>query len=131
MKLSDIKGERALDVIADIIEPIANIAEDEKAKALFKTENVPDGEDAKKYAAKRLKKGVPALIKGHKDDILSVLAAINGKSVEEYANTFGVISLVRDVIELMTDDAFVDLFISAQTEKPSGSVQEATEAPEA
>ena len=28
MKLSDIKGERTLDVIADIIDPIANIAED-------------------------------------------------------------------------------------------------------
>lgn len=131
MRLSDIKGERALDVIADIIEPIANIAEDEKAKALFKVENLPEGEDSKKYATKRLKKGVPALIKGHKDDILSILAAINGKSVEEYANTFGIVSLVRDVIDLMTDDSFVDLFISAQTEKPSGSVQEATEAPEA
>lgn len=31
MKLSDIKGERTLEVIADIINPIANIAEDETA----------------------------------------------------------------------------------------------------
>ena len=35
MKLSKIKGERVFDVIADIIDPIANIAEDKVAAALF------------------------------------------------------------------------------------------------
>ena len=38
MKLSAIHGERVFDVIADIIEPIANIAGDEKASAMFRRE---------------------------------------------------------------------------------------------
>ena len=38
MRLSDIKGDRVFDVIADIIDPIANIASDETASALFKRE---------------------------------------------------------------------------------------------
>ena len=38
MKLSDVKGERTIEVIAEIIDPIANIAEDEEASAMFKRE---------------------------------------------------------------------------------------------
>ena len=43
MKLSDVKGDRTLEVIADLIEPICTIAEDENAAALFKREQLPDG----------------------------------------------------------------------------------------
>ena len=43
MKLSKIKGERVFDVIADIINPIANIAEDKEAAALFQRQKLPDG----------------------------------------------------------------------------------------
>ena len=55
MKLSDIKGERTLDVIAEVIEPIANIAEDEKTAALFKREKLPEGENATTFLLKRIK----------------------------------------------------------------------------
>lgn len=30
MKLSDVKGDRVIDVIADVIEPISNIAQDKE-----------------------------------------------------------------------------------------------------
>ena len=40
MKLSDIKGERTLDVIAEIIDPVANIAEDKAASDLFQKKNL-------------------------------------------------------------------------------------------
>jgi hypothetical protein len=45
MKLSKIKGERAFDVIADIIDPIANIAEDKVAAALFQRQKLPDADE--------------------------------------------------------------------------------------
>ena len=45
MRLSDVKGERTLDVIADIIDPIANIAEDKEASELFTRKKLPDGMD--------------------------------------------------------------------------------------
>ena len=43
MKLSDIKGDRTLEVIADLVDPIANIAEDEDTFALFRREKLPAG----------------------------------------------------------------------------------------
>jgi hypothetical protein len=36
MRLSEIKGEQALDVLADLLEPIQTIMADDKAKQLFK-----------------------------------------------------------------------------------------------
>lgn len=127
MKLSEIKGERTFDVIADIIDPIANIAEDKECMKLFKKQKPPKGVDARAYAIKRLKKGVPALLRDHKGDIMAIMAAIEGVSVEEYAASLNLAKLTTDVIELATDEAFVDLFISAQKEEAGGT---STAAPE-
>ena len=117
MKLSDIHGERVFDVIADIIDPIANIAEDEKASAMFRREKTPEGMTVKEFAMQRARKALPALLKQHKGDIIDILSAIEGVSAE----------LMRDATELLTDEAFGELFISAQSGKSSGSAQENTE----
>lgn len=127
MKLSDIHGERVFDVIADIIAPIANIAEDEKASAMFRREKIPDGMTAKEFAMQRARKALPALLKGHKGDIIAILASIEGVSAESYKGALNLVKLMRDATELLTDDAFTELFISAQSGKSSGSAQENTE----
>lgn len=127
MKLSDIHGERVFDVIADIIDPIANIAEDEKASAMFRREKIPEGMTAKKFAMQRARKALPALLKGHKDDIISILAAIEGVSTDAYKGALNLVKLMRDAAELLADDAFTALFLSAQSENSSGSAQENTE----
>lgn len=127
MKLSDIHGERVFDVIADIIDPIANIAEDEKASAMFRREKTPEGMTAKKFAMQRARKSLPALLKGHKGDIIAILASIEGVSAESYKGALNFVKLTRDATELLTDDAFSALFLSAQSGKSSGSAQENTE----
>lgn len=127
MKLSDVKGERTLEVIAEIIDPIANIAEDEEASAMFKREKLPEGMAAKEFLIKRARKSLPVLLKGHKSDITAILAAIEGVSAEEYAGALNLVKLVKDCSDLLTDETFVELFISAQSENNSGSVRENTE----
>lgn len=127
MRLSDIQGERVFDVIADIIDPIANIAEDDAASALFKREKLPDGMTAKEFMTQRARKALPALFKGHKGDIIAILAAIEGVSVERYKGALNLVKLMRDATELLTDEAFGALFLSAQSGKSSGSAQENTE----
>lgn len=127
MKLSDVKGERVLEVIADIIDPVANIAEDDAAASLFRREKLPDGMTAKQFILQRARKSVPALLKGHKEDIIAILATICGASPDEYAETLSIPKLMTDFIELMTDDCFTALFISAQSGNSSGSVQADTE----
>ena len=128
MRLSDIKGDRTLEVIAEIIDPIANIAEDEAASAMFKREKLPDGMTAKKFLMKRVRKSLPVLLKGHKADIIAILSAIEGVSAEEYAGALNLVKLVKDCTDLLTDEAFTQLFISAQSETKSGSAQESIEA---
>ena len=126
MRLSDIQGERVFDVIADIIDPIANIAEDETASALFKREKLPEGMTAKEFMTRRVRKALPALLKGHKGDMIAVLAAIEGVSADEYKGTLNFAKLLHDAAELLTDDAFGALFTSAQSEMSSGSARENT-----
>lgn len=124
MRLSDIKGDRVFDVIADIIDPIANIASDETASALFKREKLPEGMTAKSFLLKRARKAVPALLKGHKSDIITVLSTIEGVSADDYRASLTLAKLMKDTAELMTDEAFGELFISAQSGTSSGSAQE-------
>ena len=130
MRLSDIKGDRVFDVIADIIDPIANIASDETASALFKREKLPEGMTAKEFVTQRARKALPALLKGHKGDIIAILASIEGVSAESYKGSLNIVKLMRDTTELLTDEDFGGLFISAQSGTSSGSAQENTEGKE-
>lgn len=127
MKLSDIQGERTIDVIADVIDPICNIAEDKEAAALFRKEKAPEGMEAREFLIKRIRKSAPKLLKRHKKDVVSILSTIKDVSPEEYEKSMNLVSLTKDFIELVTDKAFIELFISAQSGTSSGSAQESTE----
>lgn len=127
MRLSDINGDRVFDVIADIIDPIANIASDETASDLFKREKLPEGMTAKSFLLERARKAVPALLKGHKSDIITVLATIEGVSADDYRSSLTLAKLMQDTAELLTDEAFGELFISAQSGTSSGSAKEIIE----
>lgn len=126
MKLSDIQGDRVFDVIADIIDPIANIAEDKKASAMFRREKLPEGMTAKRFMMQRARKALPVLLKDHKGDIIAILAAIEGVSADAYKDALNLVKLSQDTVELLTDDSFIELFLSAQSENSSGSAQENT-----
>lgn len=117
MKLSDIKGDRVLDVIADIIDPIANIVLDKDVSAMFERKAVPDGMETRDFFAKRMRKGMPVLLKGHKADIIAIMAAIEGVTPEQYAESLDFPKLFTDAMELVTDNAFLDFLSSPETKK--------------
>lgn len=127
MKLSDVKGERTLEVVADLIDPICNIAQDENAAALFHREKLPKGVTPKDFLLQRVKKSAPRLLKDHKSDVVAILAAIEGATPEKYEAGLNLVKLMSDFVELMTDEAFGALFISAQSGTNSGSALENTE----
>lgn len=131
MKLSDIKGDRVLDVIADIIDPIANIVQDEDVAAMFERKAVPEGMDARDFFAKRMRKGMPVLLKGHKADIIAVMAAIEGVTPEQYAASLDFPKLLTDVMELVTDDTLLDFLSSSGTGKDADAPGAASESFEA
>lgn len=114
MKLSEIKGEKTLDVIAELIEPVANIVRD-KDIDIFQRVELPEGEDAKAFTAERLIKGVPQLLKNHKRDLITILAAVQCVEREEYAAQLNLAKLFKDATEILKDEEFIELFISAQS----------------
>lgn len=122
MRLSDIRGERVLDVIADIATPVISIASDEDALAFFKSQPPEEGQTPTEAFAERMKVAAPALMKSHRDDLVTILAALDGVTVEEYVEGMTLGSVLVDVFELLTDEAFED-FLSSQepTQPPSGS----------
>lgn len=117
MKLSDVKGERTLDVIADLIDPIANIAQDKDVSEMFKRQAVPEGMEAREFFAARMRKGMPALLKGHKGDIIAILATIEGVSPDEYTKSLNLAKIIKDFTELVTDEAFLGFLSSSTSEK--------------
>lgn len=131
MKLSVIKGDRVLDVIADIIDPIANMVQDKDVAAMFEYEAVPEGMEARDFFAKRMRKGLPILLKNHKADIIAVMAAIEGVTPGQYAASLDFPKLLTDVMELVTDDAFLDFLSSSETGKGADAPGSASASSEA
>lgn len=129
MKLSDIKGERVFDVIADIIEPVATIAQDEEAVKLFDAKTRPEDMTPWEYFIDRAKVAVPVLMRKYKSEICVIMAAINDVDVDEYINgvenpdyeedndlprytvqPLTVPKLFADVLDLITDSEFISFF---------------------
>lgn len=130
MKLSAVTGDRVFDVIADIIEPIATIAQDEDAIKLFASGDKPEDMTSWEYFVERAKTSIPVLMKKYKKEISEVLAALNGITVEEYVEgipnpkhdedpeneplyevpPLTIPKLFADVLDLVTDSEFVSFF---------------------
>ena len=94
-KLSEIKGEEALDVLAEIIEPAAEIFSDENVKNAVKTE-------------KNKAKAVKIILKDHKKAILALMAALEETPVEEYKPTL--LALPALIIGVLNDPELQSLF---------------------
>lgn len=107
MKLSDIKGEAVFDVIADLTEPVANIAQDKDAASLFQRQQPPKGVEPGDFFIARLKRALPKLLKGHKGDLVAIMSVLHEQTAEEYLENLTMASFVNDILELMTDDEFI------------------------
>ena len=100
MRLSDFKGEEALDVLADIIEPLTEILTDKEIQELSKKKNTP------------VIKFVKPAIKNHKKELMIVLARLNKQTVEEYEKNVSLVTLPIQVLELINDPEVQSLFRS-------------------
>ena len=87
-KLSEVKGEEALDVLAEILEPIVTIINDEEVKAGFET---------------NIAKSVSIALKKYKTEILQIFASINGKPVEETCEEIDILSLPSYLVEILNE----------------------------
>lgn len=107
MKLSQITGDRCFTVIADLIEPVSAIAQDKAAVELFKPKQTPKGKTSQEYFLERMKEGLPNLIRGHKDELVVIMATIEGVSPESYLENLNLASFFKDLLDLFTDEEFL------------------------
>ena len=110
-KLSEYKDEDALDLFADLIDPITDIMGDKEVVNSFTKESKI--------------KGIQMMIKKHKGAVFQCLAILEGIPVEEYH--CDILSLPKTILEIMNDEGLMDFFKSQgqQMEEESfGSVME-------
>lgn len=121
-KLSDYKGDEAIDLFADIVEPLGRIFADKEIQELAKKK------------AKPIEYIKPAL-KNKKAELYQVMARLEGMEVEEYKKTVNGLTFPAQVLTLVNDPTIRSLFTSqSQTEitslASSGSATESIEAKE-
>ena len=104
MRLSDFKGEKAFEVAAGLIAPMAKIAESE----IFKKTNVTSRMELAEII---LKADVMAA-----KEILSILSDI---PTELYVCTGA--EILRDILEAVSDDDFLSLFILPRQKTEDGA----------
>lgn len=116
MKLEEFKNEDAIDLVADLIEPMSKIFTDEDLKKAARE---------KKTRAELVK----IALKNNKEAIVEIMARLEGETVEAYQCT--PISLLASVLELLKDKELLAFFQTQGQEilgRSSGSVTENTEA---
>lgn len=108
MKLSEIKGERAIEVIADLVEPITSIAMDRAIRELFSV--IPkDGETPEEAAARTIKAKIPYLLKHYKKELAQILGTLENKNPED----LNILEIIKGVAEMVSDKPLMQLFSSA------------------
>lgn len=117
MKLSEFKNEEALDVLAEIIEPVFEICKDKEIAEAYKENKILCAS---------------LMLKNHKSAVLAILAALERKKPEEFeCNLF---TLPIRLLEILADKDLVALFTSQSSTgdvTSAGSVSGNTTAAEA
>lgn len=129
MRLSDLTAEQGLEAIANSLEYIGNIVDDDVALELCQKLVPQEGEKYIKVFA-RGAKTAPKLLKTHKDDVIGILAAFELQNVEEYKKKHKLMDVIKGVVDLVNEPEVRQLFFSAPAdaaEEPSGDAQENTE----
>ena len=115
MKLSEIQNEDALDVLADLLDPISKMAVDKSLREALLTQG--------KMAF------IKSAIKNHKSETLEILAILEGVPISEYK--VSLIQIPIKLTELLNDEDLLSFFQSQGlkiSNEYSGSATENTEA---
>ena len=97
MKLSEIKGEKAIEVFADLLVPVGSILADEEIRKLI-------NDNASKLEIIR------QMLKRHTKEVVEMFAILDGVPVDKYEVSLATIPV--KLMELFNDEAITQLFTS-------------------
>lgn len=107
MKISEFKGENAIEFIGDIIEPVSKIFSDEIVRGFF-SKNADNKSAIVKHICKE-----------YATEAIEVLAAMQGITPEEYeGNPF---TIMMQVFEIMNDPDLLSVFTLSEQKTASTS----------
>ncbi|WP_305116639.1 hypothetical protein [Acutalibacter muris] len=113
MRLSEFKDEKAIEVVAALLEPIGKIAKNPKNQ-----ESRGEGKTILDFAA--------AMLKNNPADAKDMLAILADKEPESYHCNAA--TVFRDILLMLSDPEIMELFgVQSKTPPSSGSVSETTE----
>lgn len=100
-KLCDFKGEEeAWNAIAELIDPLADIAADEKIKEMLTGKSQIDKKSAAKY-----------IVSNHKESATRILALLAGETYEKFKAEITPPTIFLGVITVLSDKELIDLFL--------------------
>lgn len=95
MKLSEIKGEKALDAMADLLEPLALIFADPEIQRSVKND------EPKMILVKKI-------LKSHKKEAIQIMAILDGETPETYE--ISLLKIPLKLLEIINDPEVQSLF---------------------
>lgn len=99
-KLQDVKGEEALDVLADVLEYAVKLVQNDTIREILNKKGFRDVE------------AIKVLIKEGKHEIIQMMAAIDGKPYNEFLKSLDLLTLPVMLYETFNDEALQAVFIS-------------------
>ena len=123
MKLSEYRGDDALEVLAELLEPAVEILADADIAAAWRDKN------PNKTRGQKQLKAVSIAIKKHKEAVIAILAALDHETPDEYREKINVVTLPKKLLEVLNDKDLRNFFTSQDQTKgePSGSASASTE----
>lgn len=114
MKFNELKNEQAIEALADMFEPIVEIASDEAIKSAARSDN--------KILVVKL------ILKNHAKSVFELMAASEGVPADEYE--CNMLTLPTKLMELLNSSEFSFLFPSQSQKVEETSFGSATESTE-
>lgn len=119
MRLSDLTTDRAATVLCEVSVYALNILTDDELRDSLKAQIDAEKPQTagEKYAigAQKIGQWIPLILKKHRDDAFGIVAAINGKTIDEIKGQ-NVIKTMQQIKEAVTDEELMVFFKSCASE---------------
>ena len=119
MRISELSTDKAADVLCEVSTYALNIVTDEELRDSLKAQIDAEKPQTvgERYAigAQRIGQWIPILLKKHRDDVFSILAAINGTTIAAIKKQ-NIIKTMLQVREAVKDKDLMDFFKSCASE---------------
>lgn len=120
-KLSEFKDDEAMDVLAEILDPMVNMMKNKDFVLAIRG-------DKKKGIRPNRVEAIKIAITKNRSDVVNIMAVLNETPVEEFH--YNLLTLPQMMVEMFNDKELMDFFeyrSEKDSETPFGSVTENTE----